>query len=163
MLSVTLQTRSERSRVAMRFPINQSRNAVVLAKSIMVKWKHYVIRHVIESSVAYRSFIFAMPNFMMTSSNENIFRVTGLCAGNSPITGEFLSQRPVTRTSDVFFDLCLNTRLSKQSWGWWFETPSHSLWRHCYVFCLCHRSQRTHMIYLPVFSKVVSLGLEYQF
>ena len=54
-----------------------------------------------------------------------------LCAGNSPITGEFPSQRPVTRTFDVFFDLRLSKRLSKQSWGWWFETPSCSLWRHC--------------------------------
>ena len=27
-------------------------------------------------------------------------------------------------------DLRLNKRLSKQSWGWWFETPSRSLWRH---------------------------------
>ena len=32
---------------------------------------------------------------------------------------------------DVFFDLCLNKQLSIQSWGWWFETPSHWLWRHC--------------------------------
>ena len=24
----------------------------------------------------------------------------------------------------------LNKPLSKQSWGWWFETPSRSLWRH---------------------------------
>ena len=32
---------------------------------------------------------------------------------------------------DVSFDLCLNKRLSKQSWGWWFETPSSSSWRHC--------------------------------
>ena len=31
---------------------------------------------------------------------------------------------------DVFFDLGPDKRLSKQSWGWWFETPSHSLWRH---------------------------------
>ena len=23
--------------------------------------------------------------------------------------------------------------LSKQSWGWWFETPPHQLWRHCNV------------------------------
>ena len=30
-----------------------------------------------------------------------------------------------------FFDLRLNKRLSKQSWGWWFETPTRSLWRHC--------------------------------
>ena len=47
-----------------------------------------------------------------------------LCVGNSPVTGEFPSQRPVTRSFDVFFDLRLNKRLSKQSWGWWFETPS---------------------------------------
>ena len=30
-----------------------------------------------------------------------------------------------------FFDLRLNNRLSKQSWGWWFETLSGPLWRHC--------------------------------
>ena len=30
-----------------------------------------------------------------------------------------------------FFDLSLNIYLTKQSWGWWFETPSPSLWRHC--------------------------------
>ena len=54
-----------------------------------------------------------------------------LCAGNSPVTGEFPSQRPVTRSFDVFFDLRLNKkRLSKQWWGWWLETPSRSFWRH---------------------------------
>ena len=68
---------------------------------------------------------------MMTSSNGNIFRVTGPLWGNSPVIGEFPSQRPVTRSFDVFFDLRLNKRLSKQSWDWWFETPSGSLWRHC--------------------------------
>ena len=41
------------------------------------------------------------------------------------------SQRPVTRSFDVFFDLRLNKRLSKQPWGWWFDTQSCSLWRHC--------------------------------
>ena len=35
------------------------------------------------------------------------------------------------RSFDVFFDLRLNKRLSKQSCGWWFATPSRSLWRHC--------------------------------
>ena len=29
----------------------------------------------------------------------------------------------------------LNIRLSKQSWDWWFETPSHSWWRHCNEYC----------------------------
>ena len=46
-----------------------------------------------------------------------------ICAWNSPVTGEFPAQRP------AFFDLRLNKRLSKQSWGWWFETPSHPSWR----------------------------------
>ena len=54
-----------------------------------------------------------------------------LCAGNSPVTGDFPSQMPVTRSFDVFFDVRLNKRLSKQSRRWWFETPSRSLWRHC--------------------------------
>ena len=66
---------------------------------------------------------------MMTSSNGNIFRVTGLCAGNSPVAVEFLTQRPVTRSFDVFFDLRLNERLCK-SWCWWFEMPSRPLWHH---------------------------------
>ena len=65
---------------------------------------------------------------MITSSNGNIFRVT--CAWNSPVTGEFLAQRPVTRSFDVFFNLRPNKRLSKQSRGWWFETPLRPLWRH---------------------------------
>ena len=67
---------------------------------------------------------------MMTSSNGNIFRVTAPLCGEFPVTGEFPSQRPVTRSFGVFYDLRLNIRLSKQSWGWWFETPSRPLWRH---------------------------------
>ena len=67
---------------------------------------------------------------MMTSSNENFFRIAGR-AGNSPVTGELPAQRPVAWSSDVFFDLRLNKRLSTQTWGWWYETPSRSLWRHC--------------------------------
>ena len=66
-----------------------------------------------------------------TSSYGNISALLAICAGNSPVTGEFSAQRPVMRSFDVFFDLRLNKRLSKQSWGWWFETPWRSLWRHC--------------------------------
>ena len=62
---------------------------------------------------------------------ETFSALLALCAGNSPVTGEFPPQSPVTRNFDVFFDLRLNKRLSKQSWCWWFETPSGSLWRHC--------------------------------
>ena len=51
--------------------------------------------------------------------------------GNSLVTGEFPALRPVTRSFDVSFDLRLNKRFSKQWWGWWVETPSRPLWRHC--------------------------------
>ena len=67
---------------------------------------------------------------MMASWNGNIFRVPGhLCA-------EFTGHRwiPLRKASDAelwcFFDLRLNKRLSKHSWGWWFETPSRLLWHH---------------------------------
>ena len=70
---------------------------------------------------------------MMTSSYGNIFRVTGPLCGEFTGPGEFPTQRPVTRSFDVFFDLRPNKRLSKQPWGWWFETQSWSLWRQCNV------------------------------
>ena len=80
------------------------------------------------------------PVFMMNLSNGNMFRVTGFCAGNSPVTvgnstvtGKFPSHRPVTRNFDVFFDVRLNKRLSKQPRRRWFETPSGSSWRNCNV------------------------------
>ena len=62
---------------------------------------------------------------------ETFSALLALCTGNSPVSGEFPSQRPVMRSFGVFFDRHLNKRLSKQSWGWWFETPSRSLWRQC--------------------------------
>ena len=65
----------------------------------------------------------SLENHMMTSSNGNIFRVTGPLCGEFTDPGEFPTQRPVTRSFDVFFDLRLNKR--------WFETSSWSLWRHC--------------------------------
>ena len=61
---------------------------------------------------------------------ETFSALLTICAGNSPVPGEVPSQRPVTRTFDVYFELRLNKRLSKQSWGWWFETLSSPLWRH---------------------------------
>ena len=66
---------------------------------------------------------------------ETFSALLAICAGNSPVHGEFPTQRPVTRSFDVFFDLRLNKWLSKQSWGWWFETLPHPLWRHSNVYC----------------------------
>ena len=64
---------------------------------------------------------------------ETFSALLAFCAGNSPVPGEFPPQRPVTRSFDVFLDLCLNKPLSKQSGRWWFETPSRLLRRHCNV------------------------------
>ena len=65
---------------------------------------------------------------------ETFCALLAICAGNSPVSGEFPTQRPVTRSFDVFFDLCPNERLSKHSWGWRLETQSSPLWRHSNVF-----------------------------
>ena len=69
---------------------------------------------------------------MMMSSKWNIFRVTDhMCQ-------ELTRYRLISRTKandaelwSFLFNLRLNKRLSKQSKGWWFETPSRWLWRHC--------------------------------
>ena len=81
---------------------------------------------------------------MMTSSNPGnmILRVTDHLCGEW-----FPAQRPVTRSFDVFYDLRLNKRLSKQSWGWWFETLSRPLWRHRNVVYIKWPSKRYKGIY----------------
>ena len=72
---------------------------------------------------------------------ETFSALLAICSGNSPVTGEFPTQRPVTCSFDVFFDLRLNKRLSKQLWGWWFETPLHPLWRRCNGMGKCSMQQ----------------------
>ena len=62
---------------------------------------------------------------MMTSSNGNIIRVAG-----------HFSKASDAELWCFLFDLRLNKRLSKQSWGWWLETPSRPLWRHCNMYQL---------------------------
>ena len=78
---------------------------------------------------------------MMTSSNGDIFRVTGPLWGESTGHRWIPLKRPawVTRSLDVFFDLRLNERLGKPSRLRWFETPSRLLLRHCNAV-LIHRS-----------------------
>ena len=67
---------------------------------------------------------------LMTSSNGNIFLVTGPCEGNSHKHRWFtLTNWPVTQSFDVFLDLRLNKQLCKHSRCRWFETPSCLLWR----------------------------------
>ena len=85
---------------------------------------------------------------MMTPSNGNISPLLGLRAGNSWATAEFPSQKPVMRSFGVFFDRHLDKPRSKQSWRRWFETPWHSLWRHCneYAICVTITLMRHHLI-----------------
>ena len=83
--------------------LRASRSYVIVVKSAGAWWRHQM---------------------------ETFSASLAICAGNSPVPGEFPAQRPVTRSLDVSFDLRLNKQLSKQSWGWWFETPSRPLWSH---------------------------------
>ena len=98
--------------------------------------------------------IFKALNTWWRHQMETFSALLAFCAGNSPVPGEFPSQRPVTRSFDVSFDLRLNTRLCKQSRGRWFKTPSCPLWRHrsvtvtgnssqCHLsICMNHASHR---------------------
>ena len=72
--------------------------------------------------------------------------------GNSPVTGEFPAQKPVTQSFDVFFDLRLKKLLSKQWWAWWFETPSRPLWCHCNVWQFVASNRWNHSIQMTCFS-----------
>ena len=104
---------------------------------------------------------------MMTSSNGTFSALLTICAGDSPVNGEFPAQRPVTGSFDVFFDLRLNERLSKQSWDRWFETPSRSLWRHsngdglgCKYICkACLLTQNTSAVVNEIYHVAYRLSL----
>ena len=59
----------------------------------------------------------------MTSSNGQSSALLAICAGDSPATGEFPAQKPVTRSYDVYVDLRLNN-------GWLYNGEAGDLWRH---------------------------------
>ena len=100
---------------------------------------------------------------------ETFSALLAICAGNSPIPGEFPAERPVTRSFDVFFDLRLNKRLSKQPWGWWFETLSRPLWRHRKaevnlktmkpIYSGCPLAE--HLSMIPFSKKILSMAPEF--
>ena len=102
--------------------LNFDRLFITLYLSLPFHWKHMVTcqKHCTR-------FVMCL-GFMMTSSNGNIVRVTGI------LCWEFPSQCPVTRSfGEVLFDLRLNQQLSKQWRNRWLETQRRSLWRHCNV------------------------------
>ena len=95
----------------------------------------------------------------MMSSNGTFSALLALCSRNLPITGEFPTQRPVTRSFDVFFYLRLNKGLNKQLWGWWFEMHSRSLWRHCNDVCAHQCGIRVYVV-TRLFPSAFSLWIE---
>ena len=68
---------------------------------------------------------------MTSSSNGNIFGVTGHLWGEHTGHRWILLTKAITRSFGIFFAMRLNKRVNKQSRRQWFETPSCSLWRHC--------------------------------
>ena len=98
----------------------------------------------------------ALLSVIMASSNGSIFRIPGPLCGEFTGNGEFPAQRPVTRSFHVFFDLRLNKWMSKQSRGWWFEMPSHSLWRHCNVSLTRQAPFTLHARSEPIWTKVTN-------
>ena len=113
------------------------------AENVSIWWRHHIQNNltISFSNCIWLGFIYIKQHFwtpahvnsggfMMTSSNGNIFRVTGhLC-------GEFTGPRwiPHTKASDAelwcFLWSASDKPLSKHSRGWWFETLSRSFWRH---------------------------------
>ena len=81
---------------------------------------------------------------------ETFSMLLALYAGNSPVTSESPSQRPVTWSFDVFFDLRLKKCLSKKSWGWWFEMPPCSLWGQCNAVNLHHVHWKPRVVMCPI-------------
>ena len=111
------------------------------------KMKDPVLHCLPESRIVNSAFIKWDQKSWWRHQMETFSASLAICAGNSLISSEFPAQRPVTWSFDVFFDLGLNKRLSKQSWGWWFETPSCPLWRYASVYYgVCEHSSPHHML-----------------
>ena len=84
-----------------------------------LKWRYHVYAEKILSVTVLASW--------WRHQMEIFSALLALCAGNSPVSGEFPAQRPVKQSFDVF----QFKRLSKHSRGWWFERLSRPLWRQC--------------------------------
>ena len=131
------------------FPAQRASNA----ENVSISWRHRVLLY---HSIVISEGVLSVQKYQSTHHNRANWSIVevvwwlcmmtssilALRAGKSLVIGDFPAQRPVVRSFDVFFDLRLNKRLHKQSWGWWFETPSRSLWRHCIVWgwggvCVC--------------------------
>ena len=97
------------------------------ALKLFSSWIHYKEQYNFFVSIKSFTWNFQLVIFL-DHQIEPFSALLVICAGNSPVPGEFPSQRPVKQSIDIFFDMCLNKGLRKQSWlQWWFATPSCSL------------------------------------
>ena len=98
--------------------VNLKVSALIMPHEITVNyallWSYLMYKQIIRISIS--RVVFAWDRFrcyftpfwfMMTSSNGKFSALPAICAGNSPVTGEFSSQMPVTLSFDIFFDLRL--------------------------------------------------------
>ena len=119
------------------FPAQMASNA----ENVSIWWRHHVYVVLRECPwtrlLRQVEWLHKVNNTWRRDQKETFSALLALCAGNPPVSGEFRSQRPVTRSFDVSFDLRLIKRLSKHSRGWWFDTLSRPLWRHCNESALC--------------------------
>ena len=125
------------------FLSNERKSRVLKYSKILGRQTERTPRRKVKTGIFYQQ-IYRLCHYILPwwrHQMETFSTLLAFCAGNSPVTGEFPSQRPVTRSFDVFFDLRLNKRLSKQSRSWWFETPS--LWCHCYASSCPYWLQRS--------------------
>ena len=105
----------------------------LLSSHFIARW-----RHVIEALLQYLPFVSKLPTWGFLCEGKTVAthhnaikwihvpRYWQICAGNSPVTGEFPTHKSQWRGALIFF-VCAWIN----DWGWWFETPSNSLWRHC--------------------------------
>ena len=154
-MAISYNTQTKNTEICKRYTVYLTAQTSQISGSFFSMYRWYKNYQVTCAQLFGWEYIWDKPGYtsMMTSSNENIFHVTG------PLCGEFTGHRwiPLTKASDAelwcFYDLCLNKRLSKQSWGWWIETPPCSLWRHCNVTgCAGHRWLcHVYVVYLEVY------------
>ena len=124
---------------------------------LIAPYKLRLSKHLLQCPVP-DSWSYIRRNSRCRHQMETFSALLAICKGNSPVTGQFPAQRSVTWSFDVFFDLRLNKRLTKQWRGWWFETPSCPLWRHCYVLCYCFLAAMTFYSLLAI--AAIQLSIE---
>ena len=111
--------------------------SIILLPKIWMNWLwnvslfHYCITLPCSTNKEY--WLCSWPNYSTwwCHQMETFSVLLAFCVGNSLVIGEIPAQRPVTRSFDVFFDLCLKQHLRKQWRCWWFEKSLCSLWHHC--------------------------------